>query len=236
MPGDGSVNAYKDANGDLRKMAPSAGTPTGYRKEFTDAAGSTQQIGYLTYKNIEDGSYNVQQCADFCDSEKFCLGFNIYYERDPKYNPAQSCTSPEPFTNVKCSIFGYPVAKASATNEGQWREQFQVVIVGSNGTYSHRCHKPMTNMFKVIPRLARVRHPSTASMRPQTSRLPSTHLWRRRAAKTTTHTTVCVSSTMVLTILPFVLQPAIPRPNSTRNILSMPTASISLATSSTATS
>jgi hypothetical protein len=133
VPGDGSVAAYLDPSGALRQAALTAATPSGYKKEFTDESGSTQQIGYLTYKIIEDGSYNVQQCANFCDSEKFCLGFNIYFERDPKYKPSAECTNPEPITNVKCSIFGYPVAKGSATEEGQWREQFQVVVAGSNG-------------------------------------------------------------------------------------------------------
>ena len=99
MPGDGSVATYKDSENDLRKAAQAAGTPSGYNQEFFDASGSTQQIGYLTYKNIEDGSYNVQKCADFCDSEKFCLGFNIYFERDPKYKPAPDCPNPEPITN-----------------------------------------------------------------------------------------------------------------------------------------
>jgi hypothetical protein len=128
------VAAYQDSNNDLRKAARAAGTPSGYKKEFSDANGSVQQVGYLTYKNIDDGTYNVQQCADYCDSETFCLGFNIYYERDPKLNPAAACNNPDPFTNVKCSIYGYPVALASATNQGQPRGQFQVVIVGSNGT------------------------------------------------------------------------------------------------------
>jgi hypothetical protein len=137
-PGDGSVNAYQDSNNDLSKAARSAGTPSGYRKEFSDEQASTQQIGYLTYKNIEDGTYNVQQCADFCDSEKFCLGFNIFFERDPEVNPASTCPDPEPITNVKCAIYGYPVAKASATNSGQFREQFHVVIVGSNGKHSSK--------------------------------------------------------------------------------------------------
>jgi hypothetical protein len=136
VPGDGSVAAYKDTENALRKAARTAGTPSGYKKSFTDLEGSSQQIGYLTYKNIEDGTYNVQQCADFCNSEKFCLGFNIFYERDPKIEPAAGCTNPEAFTNVKCSIYGYPVAEKAATNEGQWREQFNVVIVGSNGTSS----------------------------------------------------------------------------------------------------
>ncbi|EAT80028.1 hypothetical protein HBI56_148780 [Parastagonospora nodorum] len=132
-PGDGSVDAYKSNDSTLRKKAQEASTPTGYTKEFSDEFGSTEQIGYLTYKIIESGDYDVKQCADFCDSEKFCLGFNIFYERDPSVDPTSSCTNPEPITNVKCSIYGYPVAKASATNQGQWREQFNVVIVGSNG-------------------------------------------------------------------------------------------------------
>jgi len=133
VPGDGSVNAYLDSAGDLRLAARTADTPTGYAKSFADLTGGTEQIGYLTYKNIEDGSYNVQQCADFCNSEKFCLGFNIFAERDPKYNPASGCTNPEPITNIKCSLFGYPVSAKSATNQGQWREQFNVVITASNG-------------------------------------------------------------------------------------------------------
>jgi hypothetical protein len=132
-PGDGSVAAYQDASNALRTAARQATTPSGYTQEFSDANGATQQVGYLTYENIDDGTYNVQKCADFCDSEKFCLGFNIFYERDPKLNPAPACSNPDPVTNVKCSIYGYPVALASATSQGQWREQFQVVIVGSNG-------------------------------------------------------------------------------------------------------
>lgn len=133
LPADSSPAGYLDTNNILRSAARAAGTPSGYKQEFVDADGSTQQIGYLTYKNIDDGTYNVQQCADFCDSEKFCLGFNIYYERDPSINPAAACPDPAPITNVKCSIYGYPVAKGSATNNGQWRQDFHVVIAGSNG-------------------------------------------------------------------------------------------------------
>jgi hypothetical protein len=135
VPGFGSVGEYQDSSNSLRNAARTAGTPSGYKKEFSDEQASTQQIGYLTYKNIDDGTYNVNQCAEFCNSEKFCLGFNIFFERDPKYNPASTCPDPQPITNVKCAIYGYPVAEASATNSGQFREQFHVVIVGSNGMY-----------------------------------------------------------------------------------------------------
>jgi hypothetical protein len=139
-PGDGSVAAYLNPDGILRTTAKQAGTPSGYKQSFVDKVGSSQQIGYLTYKNIDSGEYDVQACAKFCDSEKFCLGFNIYYERDPKFEPKDGCANPEPITNVKCSIYGYPVAEKAATNEGQWRgpqdasgEAFHVVIAGSNG-------------------------------------------------------------------------------------------------------
>lgn len=133
VPGDGSVAAYTASDSILSTNAQSASTPSGYTQSFSDLSASTQQIGYLTYKNIDSGSYDVDACATFCDSETFCLGFNIYYERDPKYTPDSSCTNPAPQTNVKCALYGYPVSAATATNQGQYREQFQVVIAGSNG-------------------------------------------------------------------------------------------------------
>lgn len=133
VPGDGSVDAYLDSTNSLRVAARGATTPSGYANSFTDLAGATEQIGYLTYKNIESGAYDVAECAAFCDSEKFCLGFNIFAERDPSSNPGSTCTNPLPITNIKCSLFGYPVAAKSATNQGQWREQFQVAITASNG-------------------------------------------------------------------------------------------------------
>lgn len=134
VPGtSGTVDEYKADNSILRQNAQAAQPPTGYTENFKDLFGSSQQIGYLTYKNIETGSYDVKACADFCNSEKFCLGFNIYYERDPSYDPKTGCTNPPPITNLKCSLYGYNVAGAAATNTGQWRNQFQVIIVGSNG-------------------------------------------------------------------------------------------------------
>ncbi|RAL60577.1 hypothetical protein DID88_009772 [Monilinia fructigena] len=36
-------------------------------------------------------------------------------------------------TNYKCTLWGSGVDSASATNSGQWRDSFQVVITGSNG-------------------------------------------------------------------------------------------------------
>ena len=139
-PGDGSVDAYTDSNNALRANAKAATAPSGYTESFKDKTGSSQQIGYITYKNIDSGEYDVNACAAFCDSETYCLGFNIYYERDPSVDPAAACPNPPPITNVKCSLYGYNVAAKAATNEGQWRgpqdatgQSFHVVIVGSNG-------------------------------------------------------------------------------------------------------
>jgi hypothetical protein len=131
VPGQGSVNEYLDSKNELRTAALAAKTPPGYTKSFTDATGSTEQIGYLTYKTLN--TYDPKACAAFCDSEKFCYGFNIFFERDPTVEPGPDCADPPAQTNIKCSIYGYPVAEASATNQGQYRQDFHVVIAGSNG-------------------------------------------------------------------------------------------------------
>ncbi|KAF2242981.1 hypothetical protein BU26DRAFT_123634 [Trematosphaeria pertusa] len=147
VPGDGSVEAYLAEDSILASAAQGASTPSGYINAFTDLQGSTQQIGYLTYKTIDSGDYDVKSCADFCDSEKYCLGFNIYYERDPSVEPADSCANPDPITNVKCALYGYPVASGSATNYGQWRNDFHVVIAGSNGYYKLPTTEPTLPSF-----------------------------------------------------------------------------------------
>ncbi|KAL9059516.1 MAG: hypothetical protein Q9206_001453 [Seirophora lacunosa] len=60
--------------------------------------------------------------------------FNMYIERDPSLNPnAEDCPNPPSTTNFKCTLWGAPVVAEQATNKGQWRDSFQVVITGSNG-------------------------------------------------------------------------------------------------------
>lgn len=116
---------------DFSSTARAASIPSGYKQSFVDKNGSSQQIGYLTFKTYD--SYDVQGCADACDGEKYCLGFNIFFERDPSLEPGPNCPNPASTTNIKCSLYGYPVAGNAATNLGQWRQDFQVVIAGSNG-------------------------------------------------------------------------------------------------------
>jgi len=53
--------------------------------------------------------------------------------RDPILNPAPGCTNPTATTNIGCTLYGAPPTSANLTNVGQFRQQFQVVIAGSNG-------------------------------------------------------------------------------------------------------
>ena len=87
---------------DLSTIARAAAVPSGYKQSFVDQKGSSQQIGYLTYKTYK--SYDVQGCADACDAEKYCFGFNIFFERDPSLEPGAGSLNPASTTNIKCSL------------------------------------------------------------------------------------------------------------------------------------
>jgi len=112
-------------------IANSAPTPAGYSLSFSNKQGSISEYGYMGLYTID--SYDPAKCAAECDAHYPCQAFNIYFERDPTVNPASACPNPPSLTNIKCTLYGYPVAGGAATNTGQNREQFQVVITGSNG-------------------------------------------------------------------------------------------------------
>lgn len=193
------MEAYLAEDSILASAAQGASTPSGYINAFTDLQGSTQQIGYLTYKTIDSGDYDVKSCADFCDSEKYCLGFNIYYERDPSVEPADSCANPDPITNVKCALYGYPVASGSATNYGQWRNDFHVVIAGSNG----KCRLSLFRewlLYILSQEYAANNAQGTTSSLPQSPHYPASTLLRLSPPLSTrsmrqTATTACTCRT-----------------------------------------
>lgn len=85
-------------------------------------------MGYYTLT-----SYSPNACANYCNQATGCQAFNIYFERDPTLNPADACPNPASTTNIKCTLYGSQINSASATNMGQYRDQFHVVIAGSNG-------------------------------------------------------------------------------------------------------
>ncbi|KAG4427485.1 hypothetical protein IFR05_017030, partial [Cadophora sp. M221] len=79
-------------------------------------------------------TYAPTQCASFCSQTTGCAASNIYFERDPSLDPnAVGCPNRTAVTNIKCILWGGAVSNATATNNGQFRNKFQVVVAGSNG-------------------------------------------------------------------------------------------------------
>ncbi len=81
-------------------------------------------------------TYDTISCQQHCDAADLCTAFNIYIERDPSVKPATGCDNPSSITNFKCTLWGSGVTAAAAVNNGQYRDNFHVVITGSNGEFS----------------------------------------------------------------------------------------------------
>lgn len=121
---------------------PVAGQITVYNKTFNDLNASSSAQSYISLTTLQ--SYNVTQCAALCDCNSLCTAFNIYVERDPSVNPCNNdstaptvwgynCPNPASMTSYKCTLWGSNLDASTATNAGQWREEFQVVITASDG-------------------------------------------------------------------------------------------------------
>lgn len=127
-----------EAYPEFHQDAENAKTPFNYTNVFKDLNASTSANSYLTFYTLE--SYDVSGCANYCETTDLCTAFNIYIERDPSLNPttnatnnATNCPNPASITNYKCSLWGSSIDASSATNSGDYRDEFQVVIVASNG-------------------------------------------------------------------------------------------------------
>lgn len=108
-----------------------AQTPSGYKQVFQNLDAAYSGYSYITYSNLN--SYDTAACAAVCDAYKGCSSFNIYFERDPTLAPGPNCPNPPSTTNIRCALWGSAIDAKGATNNGQYREDFQVVIAGSNG-------------------------------------------------------------------------------------------------------
>lgn len=115
------------------QQATSAGTPRGYTLTFSDLNAAESTYYYLGFQNI--ATYNPGTCAAACNGMATCSSFNIYFERDPTVDPGSGtrCDNPPSTTNIKCSFWAGPMTASQATNTGQTRDQFVVLIAGSNG-------------------------------------------------------------------------------------------------------
>ncbi|KAI4275755.1 MAG: hypothetical protein LQ337_002997 [Flavoplaca oasis] len=112
-------------------LAENSPTPDGYSNIMVNAAASLSASKYMGLRTLK--SYDTLGCAALCDQAPGCQAFNLYVERDPSLAPdIVSCPNPPSTTNFKCTLWGAAVSAAQATNKGQWRASFQVVIAGSN--------------------------------------------------------------------------------------------------------
>lgn len=59
--------------------------------------------------------------------------FSTDFERSPVAPPSRECRNPNSTTIIKCTLWSSVVTSANASNKGQMREKFEVVIAGSNG-------------------------------------------------------------------------------------------------------
>ena len=108
-----------------------AQTPSGYTEVFKNLNGSVNGNVYMGLNTLT--AYDPSQCAALCNAATGCVAFNLYFERDPTLNPATGCDNPPSLTNIKCTLWGADVTAAMAVNTGQSRDNFIVVIAGSNG-------------------------------------------------------------------------------------------------------
>ncbi|EON68796.1 hypothetical protein W97_08054 [Coniosporium apollinis CBS 100218] len=134
------------SNQDIQDLARSAPTPDGYSLVFSNLDGSLSASVYMGLTTMD--SYDTLGCQNLCDRAVGCVAFNVYTERDPTINTnAESCPNSPSTTNFKCTLWGAPVSAEQATNKGQWRNPFQVVIAASNA-YNRATPPPALGGFK----------------------------------------------------------------------------------------
>ncbi|KAI1077785.1 hypothetical protein F5B20DRAFT_592509 [Whalleya microplaca] len=130
VPSPDTDSAFVDFSG-FSSIAANASVPSGYNMTFSNLHAGNNAYGYMGYTTFS--SYDTGACASQCDTISGCLGFNIYFERDPSVEPGPGCENPPSTTVIKCVFWGGYVAAENAKNEGQYRADFHVVIAGSNG-------------------------------------------------------------------------------------------------------
>ncbi|KAJ9630673.1 hypothetical protein H2203_001196 [Taxawa tesnikishii (nom. ined.)] len=137
-----TVDAFL-ANQDYQTTASKAAVPQGYDQVFSNLQGSTSQGGYMGLYTM--ASYDTIKCQQYCDAAAGCTAFNVFIERDPSVNPADACPNPASAPQYRCTLWGLPICDDTATNKGQWREDFQVVVTASNGYVKLPQPPPLVN-------------------------------------------------------------------------------------------
>ncbi|KAI0533713.1 hypothetical protein GGR58DRAFT_521176 [Xylaria digitata] len=118
-----SFSAFSEA-------AESATTPVGYSLNYRNLNASSNAYGYLGFTLLEN--YDTQSCATKCTDINGCRSFNIFFERDPAFQPGDSCPNPQSTTLIKCVFWGGATSVDNAKNTGFRYYDFDIVIAGSN--------------------------------------------------------------------------------------------------------
>ncbi|KAI1343535.1 hypothetical protein F5Y15DRAFT_235938 [Xylariaceae sp. FL0016] len=116
---------------DLSTTATGATTPSGYNRTFTNLQASNTAYGFIGFTTLS--SYDTVRAGNLCNFMSGCLGFNIFFERDPTLEPGPGCPNPPSTTIIRCVFWGGYVGPENANNFGQYQSDFHVVIAGSNG-------------------------------------------------------------------------------------------------------
>ncbi|GAB7339093.1 hypothetical protein MBLNU457_5746t1 [Dothideomycetes sp. NU457] len=130
--------------------------PAGYWTSFQNSFGANWQLtntvagvvypGDVYRGDRLPGAYNTTLCAIVCNNDPGCLGFNIYFEREPTYVPNNTtCRNPAAAVDVHCAFYNQPIFNASTTNYGLYEDDFYVVIQGSNGYNKLAPWSPVAN-------------------------------------------------------------------------------------------
>lgn len=102
-----------------------------YEEVFRNSNAASTEPSFVGQAYLK--TYETSECAAICDQTPDCRAFNLYFERAPMLNPAPACPDPEGMVSIKCSLFSSALDPHMATNAGQYREEFSVLIAGSNG-------------------------------------------------------------------------------------------------------
>lgn len=192
------------SNSDFKQAATSAPVQvTGksgatYAQVFSNLQAAASANSYLGLHTLD--SYDVNKCAAFCDDIALCTSFNIYIERDPSLNPTKNdstaptvwgywCPNPSAITNYKCTLWGSNLDASMATNQGEWRKDFQVVITGSDGYDKTNNTTPSCQITSNIPASTPVSTAISSATSIAISTMPAT-----TAAPITTTTTMTTTT------------------------------------------
>ncbi|EMD87748.1 hypothetical protein COCC4DRAFT_143088 [Bipolaris maydis ATCC 48331] len=122
--------------------ATSATTPVGYIQAYSNLVTTFNEPSqFIRYTDLD--SYDVSKCAAECGKDDKCNIFGIFFERTPMYKPGPKCPNPSSSTMIKCTLWSGTISPNANINKGQIREQFRIVMAGSNAyvkdiTFSNR--------------------------------------------------------------------------------------------------